>query len=231
MTSDKNNTLQIDIVSDVMCPWCFVGKRNFEAALPLIDDIELNISWRPYQLDATLPKEGKDRKLYLSDKFGGEERAAEIYKRIEDAGHSVGINFKFNDIKVSPNTLDAHRLIRWAGGQSAEMQDKVVLRLFELYFLEGENIGDHDVLVGAAELAGMDGKLVRDLLSSPEDVEAVEAEIATAQKMGVTGVPCFIIDQKYAVSGAQSADILAKAIRHAAAEKQEEKEYKGQDGM
>lgn len=223
----NKNALQIDIVSDVMCPWCFVGKRNFEAALPLIGDIDLVVNWRPYQLDATLPSEGKDRKLYLSEKFGGDEQAAEIYKRIEDAGRSVGIDFNFQAIKVSPNTLDAHRLIRWAGGQSAQMQDRIVLRLFELYFLEGANIGDHNILVDAADHVGMDGELVRNLLAGSEDVEAVQSEIAAAQRMGVTGVPCFIIDRKYAVAGAQPAEHIAQAIRQAAAEKQEEVEYTG----
>ncbi len=225
MADNKGNALQIDIISDVMCPWCYIGKRNFEAARSLLDDVDLTVSWRPYQLDSTLPKEGKDRKLYLSEKFGGEERAAEIYKRIEDAGHAVGIDFEFSEIKVSPNTLDAHRLIRWAGGQSEELQDKMVLRLFELFFLEGANIGDDHVLVGAADHIGMDGDLVRRLLASSADVEEVKAEIETAQRMGVTGVPCFIIDQRYAVAGAQPPEQLANAMRQAAAEKLEEAEY------
>lgn len=225
MAPKDSIALQVDIVSDVMCPWCYIGKRNFEAALSLVDDIDLVVNWRPYQLDATLPKEGKDRKLYLSEKFGGDEHAAEIYKRIEDAGHSVGIDFNFQGIKVSPNTLDAHRLIRWAGGQSAQMQDRIVLRLFELFFIEGANIGDHDILVAAAADVGMDGDLVRELLAGAADVEAVQSEIESAQKMGVTGVPCFIIDQKYAVSGAQPAEHLANAIRQVAAEKQEENQF------
>ncbi|MEM7462118.1 MAG: DsbA family oxidoreductase [Pseudomonadota bacterium] len=225
MANNNGNALQIDIISDVMCPWCYIGKRNFEAARSLLDDVDLTVSWRPYQLDATLPKEGKDRQLYLSEKFGGEERAAEIYKRIEDAGHAVGIDFEFGEIKVSPNTLDAHRLIRWAGGQSEELQDKIVLRLFELFFLEGANIGDDHVLVGAADHIGMDGDLVRRLLASSADVEEVKAEIATAQRMGVTGVPCFIIDQRYAVAGAQPPEQLASAMRQAAAEKLEEAEF------
>lgn len=211
--------MQIDVVSDVMCPWCFIGKRNLEAAMQLVEDIDLDVHWRPFQLDPTLPKEGKDRKLYLSEKFGGDARAGEIYKRVEDAGRMVGIEFEFDSIEVSPNTLDAHRLIRWAGGQGSETQNRVVRRLFELYFLEGANIGDHGVLADAATFAGMDGALVRKLLASDADTEAVQLEIANAQRMGVSGVPCFIIDNRYAVIGAQPAEAIAKTIRQAAAER------------
>jgi predicted DsbA family dithiol-disulfide isomerase len=217
MALDTSKAVQIDVVSDVMCPWCFIGKHNLEAAIDLVDDIDLDVHWRPYQLDPTLPKEGKDRKTYLSEKFGGDARAIEIYKRVEDAGRAAGIEFKFDKIEISPNTLDAHRLIRWAGGQGSDTQNRVVRRLFELYFLEGANIGDHDVLAYVAGGAGMDGALVRKLLESDKDIEAVQLEIANAQRMGISGVPCFIIDNRYAVMGAQPAESIAKAIRQAAA--------------
>jgi predicted DsbA family dithiol-disulfide isomerase len=225
MSDKENATINIDIVSDVMCPWCFIGKRNIESAVAGLEGIDVTINWRPFQLDPTLPPEGKDRAKYLSEKFGGEEGARTAYKRVEDAGKTAGIDFNFNAIAVSPNTLDAHRLIRWAGGVSREVQDRVVTRLFELYFEEGANIGDHDILCSVAEGAGMDPAIVRDLLASDADRDAVRQEIAAAQRMGVTGVPCFILDQRYAVMGAQPPEVIAQAIRQASAERREEAEY------
>ena len=223
--TNPTRTVEIDIVSDVMCPWCYIGKKNLEAAADELDGITLNIHWRPFQLDPTLPDKGKDRRQYLEDKFGGPEKARDIYKRVEDAGKAAGIDFRFQAIEVSPNTINAHRVIRWAGGQGDDIQGKLVNRLFELYFLEGGNIGDHEVLAGAAEHAGMDGALVRRLLASDADRDAVEAEIRQAQSMGVTGVPCFIIDRRYAVMGAQPSQVLAQAIRQSDAENREESQF------
>lgn len=210
------SSVTVDIVSDVMCPWCYIGKRRLEQALENLDGIDVAIQWRPYQLDPTLPPEGRDRKEYLENKFGGREKAKEIYARIEDAGRGEDLDFKFSAIKVSPNTIDAHRVIRWAINEGEGVQDKLVERLFQLYFLEGANIGDHDVLTEAANAAGMDGAVVGALLATDQDRDAVENEIATAQQMGVTGVPCFIIDNKYAVMGAQEPSHIAEAIKQAA---------------
>ena len=207
-------TVKIDVISDVMCPWCYIGKRNLEAALKLVPDADVEITWRPYQLDPTLPKTGKDRQQYLTEKFGA-ANAKSFYERIREAGAALGIEFKFDDISVSPNTLDAHRVIHWAGGQSAEIQDKIVERLFELYFLEGGHIGENDILAEAAASAGMDQDIVKDLLESDSDVEQVNAHINHAKQMGVTGVPCYVFDNKFAVVGAQGAEQLANAIREA----------------
>lgn len=215
-------TLEIDVISDVMCPWCYIGKTNLDAAIAAADDLDVVVRWRPYQLDSTLPKEGLDRATYLNNKFGGEERAQEIYGRIRDAGNALGIDFNFEDMKVSPNTLDAHRVIMWAGGQSPEVQNKLVERLFEIFFLEGGNIGLDDILVRAAEYAGMDPKIVDDLLKQEDDKDRVSAEIDHARQMGVQGVPCFIVDNKFAVMGAQPADQLVGAFRHAISEREKE---------
>lgn len=223
-TPDTGN-LTIDIVSDVMCPWCFIGQKNLEAARKIAAEIPVEIRWRPYQLDPTLPPEGKDRKQYLEDKFGGAERAREIYARVEEAGKASGIDFQFDRIAISPNTLDAHRVIRWAGGISADTQDHLVRRLFELYFLEGANIADHAVLAAAAAEAGMDRKIVADLLARDDDKAAVSEEIARAQTMGVSGVPFFIFAGKYGVSGAQPPHTLASAMRQIAAGMNEEADY------
>ncbi len=206
----------IDVVSDVMCPWCYIGKRRLEQALTKLDDLDIDVRWRPYQLDATLPPEGRDRREYLETKFGGPERAKEIYSRIEDAGREEDLDFKFEAIAVSPNTIDAHRVIRWSANDGSEVHDKLVEILFRVFFMEGANIGKHDVLVDAAQEAGMDGSIVASLLATDKDRDEVTKEIATAQQMGVSGVPCFIIDNKYAVMGAQQPEAIVEAVRQAA---------------
>ena len=204
--------LQLDVVSDVMCPWCYIGKRRLETAVAETD-LTLDIRWRPFQLDPTLPPEGKDRQAYLAEKFGSIEQAHERYENIRQAGDAENIPFAFDKIAVSPNTIDAHRLIRWAGGIDAATQDRVVEALFAAYFIDGENIGDHDTLVGIAKKAGMDADLVTELLSGDADRELVANDIAQAQAMGVTGVPTFILANKYTLVGAQPAAQLAEAFR------------------
>lgn len=215
----EKTRLTVDIVSDVMCPWCYVGQKRLENALGQVPDVDVDIHWRPFQLDPTLPQEGKDRRQYLSEKFGGDERAGTIYQAIKDAGEAEGIPFDFEAIEVSPNTLDAHRLIRWASSAGDGVQNRLARRLFQLYFEEGENVGDHKVLVAAAGDVGMDAAVVEGLLATDADREAVQAEIATASQMGVTGVPCFLIEGKYAVMGAQDAATLANALRQIASAK------------
>ncbi len=210
MTSEP---LQIDIISDVMCPWCLVGKRRFEKALAMRPDIEVDVRWRPYQLDPTIPPTGIDRQEYLSNKFGGPERAKEIYSSIEKAGEDEGIPFAFDKIKKSPNTIDAHRVIRWASTEG--YQDAVVERLFEMFFLEGRDIGDADVLREAAVEAGMDEELIIRLLATEEDRDLVEKEVALAREMGVNGVPCFIVANKYVVMGAEQPATIVGALDRA----------------
>lgn len=217
--NEPNKEIQLDIVSDVMCPWCYVGKRRLEKALALVDpSLNLKVTWRPYQLDATLPAEGKDRQLYLSEKFGGADRAASFYQTIKEAGDGEGIPFDFDAIAVSPNTLDAHRLIHWAREGGSELQDEVVEGLFEAFFTSGKHIGHHDVLGDVAETAGLDKEKILERLASDEDVKETTHAVQTAQSMGVTGVPCFILNMKYAVSGAQEPENLANWISQMAQE-------------
>ncbi|MTH97213.1 DsbA family oxidoreductase [Roseibium sp. RKSG952] len=207
--------LTIDVVSDVMCPWCYIGKRRLEAALRNVSDLDIAVRWHPFQLDGTLPRQGKDRQQYLADKFGGLEQATAFYKQIEAAGAAEGIPFAFDKIKLSPNTLDSHRLILWA--RSDGLQDEVVELLFRAYFLEGRDLTKSETLVQVAEDAGMQSDLVEHLLTTDSDLDKTRHEIEQAQEMGVTGVPCFIIDGRFAVAGAEKPETIAAAIRHAEA--------------
>lgn len=212
----ERTSIQIDVVSDVVCPWCFIGRNRLAAALRALPEIEATVRWRPFQLDSTIPPKGVDRKSYMLAKFGSEERLREIHARIEPIGEAEGIAFDFDAIKVAPNTLDAHRLIRWAGSAHGDVQDRVVRELFSRYFERGEDIGDEQVLVDAARTAGMDAAIVGALLVTPTDRAEVTEEIATASRMGVTGVPCYLLNGKYAVMGAQDAAALANAISEVA---------------
>ncbi len=209
---------QIDVISDVVCPWCFIGKRRLEKAIAE-SSVPLSIRWRPFQLDPTIPPEGKDRRAYLVGKFGSDDRIQQIYDRISAAGTEEGIPFAFERIKVSPNTIDAHRLIRWA--DEGDQQDRLVDALFRAYFIEGRNIGDHAVLADTAAAVGMDRDDVARRLATSEDRTAVQMEIASAQQMGVSGVPTFILLGRYALVGAQPAEELVRAIE-AVAERQPE---------
>lgn len=211
--ADADTPIAIDIVSDVMCPWCFIGKRRLETALEQVKDINVEVRWHPFQLDSTLPKEGKDRQAYLNDKFGGPDRAREIYSRIKEAGQEEGIDFAFDKITRSPNTLDSHRLILWSRADG--LQDEVVERLFKAYFLDGEDLTRSETLVRISDEAGMESDLVEQLFETDSDLEKTKAHIARAQELGVSGVPCFIIDGRFVIAGAEKADTLAAAIRHA----------------
>ncbi|MBV8849072.1 MAG: DsbA family oxidoreductase [Methylobacteriaceae bacterium] len=213
----KSEPLTIDVVSDVVCPWCYIGKRNLEAALATVPDKNVEIRWRPYQLDPTIPAEGIARRAYLERKFGA--RVDEIYTRVADAGRQAGLDFAFERIERSPNTLDAHRLIRWS--QSAGKQNEIVELLFRQFFIEGRDVGDRATLVETADEAGMDADVVARLLDGEADKEAVREEIATAQRLGVSGVPFFIFAGRFGMPGAQPAEILAGAIGKAAAKSDE----------
>ncbi len=182
--------LDIDVISDVVCPWCFLGKRKLDIAMKQVPHFDYEVSWRPFQLDPTIPPEGKSRHDYMSAKFGPEKIAA-IHARLEEAGRADGIAFAFDKITRSPNTLDAHRLIRWAQGSG--QQSALVDRLFSLYFCEGADIGNRAVLLKAAEDAGLDAELFERLYAEGVDIGPVREEISTAARMGVSGVPFFYL--------------------------------------
>jgi predicted DsbA family dithiol-disulfide isomerase len=211
--SQENPELTIDVVSDVVCPWCYLGKKRLERALANEPGEPIKVHWRPYQLDPSIPKGGLERRAYMINKFGDDGRIEAAHERLSALGAEEGIAFAFDKIARAPNTLDAHRLIRWAIVTGA--QDKVVDRLFALYFEQGRDIGDRALLIETAGECGMDKEVVEKLFAEGADEDEVRAEIAQAQNLGVTGVPFFIFAQRFGVPGAQSADVLATAIDRA----------------
>lgn len=209
--------ITIDIVSDTVCPWCFIGKRRLERALAEKGaEPKVFVGWRPFQLNPDMPAEGMDRKDYLEAKFGGEQGAKRIYDNIRQAGDGEGIDFNFSSVGRTPNTINSHRLIDRAGKEGK--QDAVVEGLFHAYFLDGKDIGDTDVLVEIAAAGGLDADATRAYLESDEDVERIRGEDAMARRMGVQGVPCFILNRKYAISGAQDPQVFLQAIAQIEAE-------------
>lgn len=212
--------LVIDVISDVMCPWCYIGKKRLEKAIKSVPDIQVDVRWHPYQLDSTLPPEGKDRATYLNEKFGGAERAEAAYERVRQAGREEGIPFAFEKIEVSPNTLDAHRLILWS--RSDDLQDDVVERLFRAYFVEGRNLAKSETLVQISAEAGMQSDLVEQLFETDSDLAKLKRQIEQASEMGVTGVPFFIIDGRFALAGAEDPATIAAALQHAEATRSDE---------
>ncbi|WP_246714963.1 DsbA family oxidoreductase [Aestuariivirga litoralis] len=207
--------IRIDVVSDVICPWCFLGKRRLDKALASLPELETEVSFRPFFLDPTIPVDGLDREKYMKDKFGNRDLKA-MHKPLEDAGAKDGVPYQFDKITRTPNTMDAHRLIRWA--KQAGKQMEVVEALFCAYWRDGRDVGDVAVLVDVAKSQGMDGAEVERLLKSNKDAAEVMAEVQQAYNIGVQGVPTFIINQKYGISGAQDVAVLADSIRRAAAE-------------
>jgi predicted DsbA family dithiol-disulfide isomerase len=208
--------LVIDVVSDVVCPWCFIGKRLLEKAIALKPEIPVEVRFRPYFLNPWVPREGMSREEYLTAKFGSVERYNNNNQRVVEAVAYAGLTYARDKIKRQPNTIDCHRLILWAGesGNAARMKQ----RLMELYFSEGGDLTDCEVLVRAAVECGMNAEHVRARLASDEDVARVEHDAETAKQAGIEGVPCFIFGGMFAVSGAQAPEYLAEMIERTADE-------------
>ena len=193
--------IYVDIVSDTICPWCYIGKRRFERALDLSGRNDIAISWRPFQLNPDMPPEGMTRDDYVRAKFGGGDRPRQIYQAIAESGREAGIEFQFSRIQRTPNTVLSHRLIHWAARN--ERQDEVVGELFKAYFEEGLDISDLEVLIECSCRAGIDAETARQFLESDDGRQEVVASDVYARRLGINGVPCFIVNRKYAVSGAQ----------------------------
>ena len=206
--------VRIDVVSDVVCPWCFIGKRRLEQALALKPDVAVEVHWHPYFLNDWIPREGISREQYLTTKFGSVDRYKGIAQRVSAAAAAEGLDYAMDKISRQPNTLDAHRLIKWAGGigKAAEMKQ----RLMDLYFTEGADLSNQAVLAQAAGDVGLDAEDVRAALASDKDIADVEREAQSAKEAGIEGVPTFIFGGKFAVSGAQAPEYLAEAIERMA---------------
>jgi predicted DsbA family dithiol-disulfide isomerase len=207
--------IQIDIVSDVVCPWCFIGKHRLEAALQLLrverPDVAPRIRWLPYFLNPDTPEEGEPYRPFLEKKFGGPEKLAQIQAHVAEAGRTAGIEFAFERIELRANTLRAHRLIRRV--QKTGDAGVLVERLFAAHFLNGENIGDAGVLARIAGECGDDEAAALAYLLSEEDAAEVRAQAERGQRMGISGVPFFIFNGRYGIGGAQPPEVLLDALR------------------
>jgi len=204
---------RIDIVSDAICPWCYIGKRQLERALATLEaeGLRFSVHWNPFQLNPDMPKEGRDRMAYRAKKFGSVERARELDERVAGAAAAVGLQFRQDLILRTPNTLDAHRLIWFAGSQG--VQDAVMETVFKAYFIEGRDIGDRDVLTDCAVEAGMNRASVADFLASETAAKEMLAADRAAREAGVNGVPSFFLDGYGLFSGAMPAETMAEALR------------------
>ena len=198
--------MHIDIVSDVICPWCFIGKRRLEKALALRPELDVDITWRPFQLNPDMPPGGMDRQAYLAAKFGSDAHADRLYATVTEAGATVDLPFAFDRIRRTPNTRDAHRLVRHAASEG--QADATVEALFRAYFLDGRDIGDRRVLAEIAGEVGLDAAATGALFSGDAALDQMLAEDRSARRLGINAVPCFIFDRQYAVSGAQEPEFF-----------------------
>jgi predicted DsbA family dithiol-disulfide isomerase len=207
--------MKIDVISDTICPWCFIGKRRLDRAIAARPDLDIKVYWRPFRLDPSLPREGVDRKSYLRAKFGDTPKSRLMAAALRDAGEREGIVFNFDAIQKTPNSLDSHRLIRWAS--STGQQSAIVEKLFLAYFAQGRDIGDRKTLADIAGECGMDTELVQGLLDSDADLDRVASEDSLARKIGIEGVPTFFFAGNYLLSGAEETQTLVQIIDRLAA--------------
>ncbi|WP_299827439.1 DsbA family oxidoreductase [uncultured Roseobacter sp.] len=202
--------IKLDIMSDPICPWCYIGKTHLDKALADHPDHPFKIEWHPFQLNPDMPRDGMDRRAYLEGKFGGKDGAVRAYAPVVEHAEAAGLKIDFEGMQRTPNTLDAHRLIHWAGIEGR--QTAAVSALFTAYFVEARDIGDHDVLADIADGIDMDAAVVRKLLLSDADEEDIRARDAHSRSMGVNSVPTFIVAGKHAVPGAQPPELWTKVI-------------------
>ena len=202
--------VKLDIISDPICPWCYIGKANLDAALAQFPDHPFTIEWHPFQLNPEMLAGGMDRKTYLETKFGGKAAAAKAYAPVVAHAEKAGLTINFEAMQVTPNTIDAHRLIHWAGIEARQLL--VVDLLFKAYFVEGRDIGSHEVLADIADMAEMDAALITRLLASDADIADIRARDAHSRDMGISAVPTFVVANQHAVPGAQPTDLWVKVI-------------------
>ena len=202
---------KIDIISDPICPWCYIGKTRLDRALEANPTHDFVIEWHPFQLNPEMPTNGMDRREYLETKFGGQDGAIRAYSQIDTTAREMGLDLNFAGIKRTPNTIDAHRLILWAGLEG--IQNSVVDRLFKAYFKEGRDISEHSVLVRIATAAGMDGDAIKHLLERDSNIADIRTRDTKSREAGVQGVPAFVVDNHYVVSGAQPTEMWEQVIK------------------
>ncbi|WP_205963389.1 DsbA family oxidoreductase [Roseicella aquatilis] len=202
--------LPIEIVFDLVCPWCFLGIRRLRRMLRSRPDVVAELIWRPFLLNPDLAPQGVPRQEYLVRKFGGEERARRLHGTIADLGRAEGLDFRFDRIRRVPHSLDAHRLVRWAGRFG--LADAMVETLFESYFMDGTDIGDAAVLAGIAGRLGLEAPAARRFLATVAEVEAVHADNLRAHRLGINGVPCFVVAGRHAIAGAQEPEVLERLL-------------------
>jgi predicted DsbA family dithiol-disulfide isomerase len=202
--------MRIDVIFDTVCPWCYIGKHRFERALALRPEVRAEIRWRPFLLNPEMPASGLDRQIYLERKFGSTYRIQRILSAAKQAGEGDGILFNFQDIKRTPNSINSHRLIHFASDSTR--QASLVESIFKAYFVDGQDISEIPVLQRIAQSCGLSGDEVEDYLNSDASMSAIETENARFHRLGVSGVPCYILDERYAVAGAQEPDMLARLL-------------------
>jgi predicted DsbA family dithiol-disulfide isomerase len=202
--------LQIEVVFDLVCPWCFLGVRRLRRMLRARPDVRADLIWRPFLLNPDLAPQSVPRQEYLVRKFGGEDRARRLHGTIAELGRAEGLEFRFDRIRRVPHSLDAHRLVRWAGRQGAS--DAMVEALFLAYFADGADVGDAAVLAAVAARQGLDGVAARRFLATAAEVEAVHADNLRAHRLGINGVPCFVVGGRHAIAGAQEAEVLERLL-------------------
>ena len=202
--------VKLDIISDPICPWCYIGKTLLDQALAQRPDHPFEIEWHPFQLNPDMPAEGMDRRDYLETKFGGKDGAIRAYAPVLERAEAAGLTIDFAAIKRTPNTLDAHRLLHWAGIEGC--QDRMAMALFQAYFNEGRDIGNPEVLADLADSLSLDGAMIQRLLATEADREDIRTRDAQFRQMGITGVPTFIVGGQHAVPGCQPTDLWVKVI-------------------
>lgn len=202
--------VKLDILSDPICPWCYIGKANLDRALEAVPNHPFIIEWHPFQLNPDMPRDGMDRRAYLEAKFGGKKGAVRAYAPVVEHAQKAGLNIDFEAMQRTPNTLDAHRLIHWAGIEGK--QTAAVSSLFKAYFTEGRDIGNRETLADLADGIGLDASVILRLLQSDADEELIRERDAHSRKMGVNSVPTFIVANKHAVPGAQPTEVWKQVI-------------------
>jgi predicted DsbA family dithiol-disulfide isomerase len=202
--------MHVDIIIDTICPWCYVGKQRFDRALAIRPHAQIDVEWHPFQLNPNMAPGGMDRETYVSRKFGGMDRARRVHASVVEAGAQEGIDFRFDLIRRTPNTVDSHRLI--AAARQFGCQNEAVSAIFRAYFTDGRDIGDFETLAAIAKEIGLDAAAIRDFRSSEHGRGEVLTLDDMARSLGVNGVPCYIIDRRYAISGAQSPEVFLQVF-------------------